>query len=66
MSIIATSMHNDAILGLKTSDKLLAKEVIGTDNEVDRFNLYVNRQLKMAIQNPRITKEIGLQVQKTA
>ena len=60
MSIITTSMHKDAILGLKTSDNLLAKEVISTDNEVDRFDLYVTRLLKTAIQNPRITKEIGL------
>ena len=60
MSIITASMHNDAVLGLKTNDSLLSKEVISTDNEVDRFNLYVNRLLKAAIQNPRITKEIGL------
>lgn len=60
MSIITVSMHNDAICGLKTNDNLLAKEVISTDNEVDRFNLYVNRLLKSAIQSPRIIKEIGL------
>lgn len=60
MSIIATSMHEDAMVGLKTNDKLLAKDVISTDNEVDRFNLYVIRLLRGAIQNPRIIKEIGL------
>jgi phosphate uptake regulator len=60
MSTITTSMHKDAILALKTRDSLLAKEVMSTDNEVDRFNLYVIRLLKTAIQNPRITKEIGL------
>lgn len=60
MSIIATSMHKDAILGLKTNDKQLAKEIISADNEVDRFNLYVIRLLRIAIQNPRIIKEIGL------
>jgi phosphate uptake regulator len=61
MSIITASMHNEALTGLKTNDALLAKEVINTDNEVDRFNLYVNRLLKMAIQNPRVSKEIGLE-----
>jgi phosphate uptake regulator len=61
MSIITTSMHNEAILGLKTNDCHLAKEIISTDNEVDRFNLYVNRLLKSAIQNPRISKEIGVE-----
>lgn len=60
MSIIAMSMHNDAILGLKTCDNSLTKEIILNDNEVDRFDLYVTRLLKMAIQNPRVAKEIGL------
>ncbi len=61
MSIITASMHRDAITALKTLDHQEAKEVAATDNEVDRFNLYIVRQLKTAIQNPRIIKEIGLQ-----
>ena len=61
MSIITASMHRDAITALKELDHLQAKEVATTDNEVDRFNLYIVRQLKTAIQNPRIIKEIGLQ-----
>ena len=61
MSIIAASMHRDAMTALEGLDHQQAKEVITTDNEVDRFNLYIVRQLKTAIQNPRIIKEIGLQ-----
>jgi phosphate uptake regulator len=53
-------MHKDAVLALRTRDNSLAKEVKSTDNEVDRFNLYVIRLLKTAIQNPRLTREIGL------
>jgi len=60
MSIITTSMHKDALLGLMTNDSLLAKEVISNDNEVDRFDLYVTRLLKTAIQNPRISKDLGI------
>ena len=60
MSIITTSMHKDAIYALKTRDNLLAREVISTDNEVDRFNLYVIRLLNTAIRNTQLTKEIGL------
>ena len=41
-------------------DNVLAKEVISTDNEVDRFNLYVTRLLRTAILNPRMSKDIGL------
>jgi phosphate uptake regulator len=60
MSIITASMHRDSITALKELNQLQAKEVVTTDNEVDRFNLYIVRQLKTAIQNPRIIKEIGL------
>ncbi len=61
MSIIAASMHRDAIVAMKELDYQQAKEVINIDNEVDRFNLYIVRQLKTAILNPRIIKEIGLE-----
>ena len=60
MSIITAAMHRDVITALKGLDRQQAKEVATTDNEVDRFNLYIVRQLKTAIQNPRIIKEIGL------
>ena len=60
MSIITTSMHKDAILCLRGSDNSLSKDIISTDNEVDRFNLYVTRLLRAATRNSRITKEIGL------
>jgi len=60
MSIITASMQRDAINALEGLDYQQAKEVAVTDNEVERFNLYIIRQLKTAIQNPRIIKEIGL------
>jgi phosphate uptake regulator len=60
MCIITSSMHKDAIAALKELDHQAARGVITTDNEVDRFNLYIVRQLKMAIQNQRIIREIGL------
>ena len=60
MSIITVSMHRDAMTALQSLDYTLAEDVRQTDSEVDRFNLYIVRQLKMALQNPRIIKEIGL------
>ncbi|MEM2098430.1 MAG: phosphate uptake regulator PhoU [Candidatus Bathyarchaeia archaeon] len=62
MCIITVSMHKDAISALKTRDQQLARSVIDTDNEVDRFTLYIVRQLKTAVQNPQIVKEIGLTI----
>jgi phosphate uptake regulator len=60
MAIIAASMHREAISSLKNSDHQAAKAVIETDDEVDRFNLYIIRLLKLALANPRIFKDIGL------
>jgi phosphate uptake regulator len=64
MSIITASMHKDAITALRNIDYQLAKDVRATDYEVNRFHLYIIRQLKMAIQNPRIITEIGLKTPK--
>ena len=60
MCIIATSMHEDAMKSLEQFNHQLAKEVIGMDDEVDRFSFYAIRQLKSAVQSERIIKEIGL------
>jgi phosphate uptake regulator len=64
MAIITASMHRDALRALKNQNNQLASDVRATDYEVNRFHLYIIRQLKMAIQNPRIISEIGLKNQK--
>lgn len=61
MSIIASSMFKDAIAALGKMDKVVARTVLETDSEVDRFNLYVVRQLKVAVANPIFMNEIGLE-----
>jgi phosphate uptake regulator len=60
MYLIASSMHKDAILSLAELNQDLAKEVIKSDDEVDRFSLYVLRNLVMATQNGRVLREMGL------
>jgi phosphate uptake regulator len=60
MAIIAASMHREAVTCLTDLDHSTAKAVIETDKEVNRFSLYIVRLLKLAVQNPRIVKEIGL------
>jgi phosphate uptake regulator len=39
----------------------LAEEVVKSDDEVDRFSFYIVRQLKIAIKNEHLLKEIGLE-----
>jgi phosphate uptake regulator len=60
MCFIAASMHEDAIQALKDLDKELAQDVIALDDEVDRFSLYIIRQLKAAVQSEKVLKDIGL------
>lgn len=60
MSIITMSMHRDAITALAENDRELALTIIKTDDEVDRFSFYIIRQLKYAVGDTRITKDIGL------
>ena len=60
MYLIASSMHKDAMSSLVELNHELAKEVIKSDDEVDRFSLYVLRNLVMATQNGRVLREMGL------
>ncbi|MGC8816921.1 MAG: PhoU domain-containing protein [Candidatus Hadarchaeum sp.] len=60
MFLIASSMQKDSISALEKLDRETAAEVIRLDNEVDRFSMYVIRQIKLAVQDPRSIREIGL------
>jgi len=59
MSIIAASMHRDAIITLATDDPRLAREVVAMDDEVDRFSFYIIRLLKAAVSDSHVLREIG-------
>jgi phosphate uptake regulator len=60
MSIIAASMHRDAISALSTENPQLAREVVAMDDEVDRFSLYIIRLLKAAVSGSHVLREVGL------
>jgi phosphate uptake regulator len=60
MYLIASSMHKEAMSALAELNYELAKEVILSDDEVDRFSLYIIRSLVMATQNGRVLREMGL------
>ena len=60
MSIIANSMQFDAVKSLTTSDPALASEIMGRDDEVDRFAHFISRQLNLAVHNRVMIQEIGL------
>src|SRR5690348_18436857 len=60
MFLIASSMHRDALVALKEKNYDIAMGVIRSDDEVDRFSLYILRNLVMATNNERILQEIRL------
>ena len=60
MFLIAAAMHRDAMLSLAELNHELAEAVVKSDDEVDRFSLYILRNLVIATQNERILQEIGL------
>jgi phosphate uptake regulator len=57
---IASQMHQDSITALIEGDKKLAQNVIERDDEVDRLYFLTVRQLRAAIQDPKIARKIGV------
>jgi phosphate uptake regulator len=60
MFLISSAMHTDAMTSLVEQNHELAAAIIKSDDEVDRFSLYILRNLVIAIQNPNMLQEIGL------
>jgi phosphate uptake regulator len=57
---ITRSMQEDAIQALAKSDKELAKQVVEIDDEIDRFSLYIIRQLKWSVRHQPLLARVGL------
>jgi phosphate uptake regulator len=60
MFLISTAMHKDAMTSLAEQSHDLARTILKSDDEVDRFSLYILRNLVMATKNERMLQEIGL------
>lgn len=56
---LAKSVSRDALLAVQEHNRELANEVVNMDDEIDRFGFYIIRQLKIAIQNDHILREVG-------
>ena len=60
MFLLTSTMHRDAINALRDVDIELGEEIVHMDDEVDRFSLYIMRNLTLAVQYEKILYEIGL------
>lgn len=57
---LTDSMIKDVLVALEQDDKGRAQDVIGRDEEVDRFYYLIMRQLKLGIINPQVAASLGL------
>ena len=61
MYLMANNMIIEAIESLEEADVSHGDEVVKMDDEVDRFSLYMRRNLVLAIGNENILQDMGLQ-----
>ena len=60
MYLMANNMVKESIEALEEADALHADEVVNMDDEVDRFGLYMRRNLVLAVGNGNILQDMGL------
>jgi phosphate uptake regulator len=60
MFLLTSTMHRQAIDALKEMDVELGEEITHLDDEVDRFSLYILRNLTLAVEHEKILRDIGL------
>ena len=60
MYLMATNMVKESIESLEEVDTSHADSVVNMDDEVDRFGLYMRRNLVLAVGNENILQDMGL------
>lgn len=60
MYLMAANMHTEAMEALSCADVPHSEEIVKMDDEVDRFSLYMRRNLAMSVANARVLQDVGL------
>lgn len=60
MYLMATNMIKESIEALEETDIAHADGIVNMDDEVDRFGLYIRRNLVLAVENQNILQDMGL------
>lgn len=60
MHLMATNMIKESIEALEEMDIPHADEIVNMDDEVDRFGLYMRRNLVLAVENQSVLEDMGL------
>lgn len=61
MYTTAKNMHEESMEALNETDTEHAEEIIKMDDEVDRFSLYLLRNLNLALENVQVLLDSGLE-----
>ena len=59
MYLMASNMHREAIEAFSNVDKTSSESIVNMDDEVDRFSLYMLRNLNLALKDAQAMLEIG-------
>jgi len=60
MYLMASNMVRESIEALEKTDTIHADEISNMDDEVDRFSLYMRRNLVLAVGNESVLQDMGL------
>lgn len=60
MYLMASNMVKESIEALEKTDTIHADEISNMDDEVDRFSLYMRRNLVLAVGNESVLQDMGL------
>ena len=60
MYLMTNNMVTESIESIEEVDVSHAEEVVNMDDEVDRFGLYMRRNLALAVENENILQDMGL------
>jgi phosphate uptake regulator len=66
MSLLARSMHEDAVRALRERDETLAKAVIERDRELDRLHWLVARQSNVVLRDVTLAKKMGVSMEESS
>jgi phosphate uptake regulator len=60
MYVLSKGMHEDAIIALKTKNKILAEDVIARDKDVDRLQWLIARQYHLILNDGNLSKRMQI------
>lgn len=60
MHLMASNMVRESVESIEEMSEAHADEVVSMDDEVDRFGLYMRRNLVLAVENENILQDMGL------